>query len=287
MKTVGSARLAILLAFGCLLASCTPQPPTVSTAAATAGPETFEELDASFGIIFDRVSSRPGEIVAPLATVDGQALLLLRGSGSWHHLFDAKLFEQYALLRQVPLTVFQLASSPSDNKQAATSYAARVRAALDALDTSTIPVAQLPDQRAVLQMSIEMLDRVAAGTETSADDVEAFVQRVRPALARNFDAEIAATIAALAVGIEQMRSVMRPGEWERVYITVEGDRFPQLARARYEYLARVLGPDTERKRLFMLPYTHDRKGVAFLRYLTINDDLARAFFQRPYGDRAR
>lgn len=285
MTCVGAPRVAILLALGCLLSSCSTQPPTGSTAAATTGPETFEELDGSLGTTFDRVRSGPGETVAPLATVDGHTLFLLRGSGLWHHRFDAKLFDQYTLLRQVPLVAFQLASSQSDNKQNAASYASRVRAALDALDTSVIPVAQLPDQRTVLQSSLDMLDRIAAGTQTSPADVDAFVQRTRPAVTRNFDAEIAATLAALAVAVEEMRSVMRPGEWERVYIAVEGDRFPQLARARYEYLARVLGQDAKGKRLFVLPYAYGRQGVTFLRSVTIEDDLSRVFFQRPYGNR--
>jgi hypothetical protein len=287
MTTTGLPRVAILLALGCLLSSCTTQPPTGSTTAAAAatGPETFEELNGSFGAVFNRINGGPAGAFGPLATVDGRVLTLSRGSGSWYHTFDAKLFEQYALLRHVPLTVFQLASSPGGNKQAAASYAARVRAALDALDTSAIPAAQLPDQRAVLQLSIELLDRVAAGTETSAADVEAFVQRTRPALTRNLDAEIAATIAALAVGVEQMRALMRPGEWERVYIAVEGDSSPQLAWARYEYLARVMGQDAKGKRLFVFPYSYNRQGGTFLRSRMLEDDLARTFFQRPYAGR--
>lgn len=289
-------RAALLLAFGCLVSSCAAQQPTGKTAAAAIEPDTFRELDGSLRTIFARARLGVAGAVGPLVVVDGRALTWWRSSAPawsrgadalWERKFDAKLFEQYALLRQVPLAVFQIASSEGGEKQkAAATYAAKVRAALDALDTSVIPPAQLPDQRTVLQLSLDMLDRIAAGTETSAADVDAFVQRTRPALRRNFNAEIAATIAALAVAVEEMRSLMQPGEWEHVYIAIEGDRSPQLARARYEYLARVLGQDAKGKRLFLLPYTNSRQAVTFLRSLMIEDDLSRVFFQRPYGTRS-
>ena len=288
-------RAALPLALGCLLSSCAAQSPTGGTAATAIEPDTFRELDGSLRATFARARSGVAGAIGPMVTVDGRTLTWWRASdpawsrgsdASWRHTFDAKLFEQYALLRQVPLTVFQIASSQGGDKQKpASTYAARVRAALDALDTSVIPPAQLPDQRIVLQSSIDMLDRIAAGTEASTTDLDAFVQRTRPALIRNLSSEIAATIAALGVAVEEMRSIMRPGEWERVYIAVEGDASPQLARARYDYLARVLGQDAKGKRLFLMPSTSMHRGATFLRSVMTEDDLSRVFFEYPYAVR--
>ena len=294
MMTAKLPGIAILLALGCLLSNCTAQSPTGATAAAAIEPDTFRELDGSLRTTYARARLGVAGAVGPMVTVDGRALTWWRASDAtwsrgadalWQRTFDAKLFEQYSLLRQVPLAVFQIASSQGDNKQTAATYAARVRAALDALHTSVIPPAQLPDQRTVLQLSIDMLDRIAAGTQMSAADIDTFVERTRPALTRNFNAEITATTAALGVAVEEMRSLMRPGEWERVYIAVEGDGSPQFARVRYEYLARVLGQDAKGKRLFLLPYANRHRGATFLSSLMTEDDLSRVFFERPYAVR--
>lgn len=288
-------RATLLLATVVLLSGCDAQRPTGSTAAAAVEPDTFRELDGSLRTTFARARLGVAGAVGPMVTVDGRGLSWWRASDPawsrgadalWKHTFDAKLFEQYALLRAVPLAVFQLASSPSGDRQnAAATYAIRVRAALDALDTSVIPPAQLPDQRAVLQLSLAMLDRLAAGTETSATDLDAFVQRTRPALSRNLNAEIAANTAALGVALDQMRSQMQSGEWERAYFAVEGDASSHLARARYEYMARRLGQDAKGKRLFLLPYTTGYRSLTFLRSLMTEDDLSRAFFEYPYAVR--
>lgn len=279
---------AALLASSCALSSCVTQQTSGTAATTVAESDNFRALDVSLREAYLRAWPVVATVVGPFVTVDGRTLTLSRGSqqasngvfdSSWQRPIGGKLSEQYALLRQVPLQVFQLASASGENRpKAAATYAALVRSALDALDTSVIPPAQLPDQRTVLQLSLDMLDRLAAGTETSPSDADAFVQRVLPAFRRNFNAEVAATIAALATAVEEMRSLLAPGEWERLYVAVEDKTWPQLARVRYDYFAKLLGQNARGKRLFMLPGSGSYGPTTSLRSIMIEDDLARAFF---------
>lgn len=295
MRIARSLYAATLLASICFLSGCAAPQPIGSAAATAIEADTFRELDGSLRTTYARAQRGVAGAVGQMAAVDGRSLTLWRGSeatwsrgadASWRYTFGSKLFEQYAFLRQVPLRVFELASSQDESKQTqAAAYASTVRSALDALDTSVIPPGQLPDQRTVLQLSIEMLDRLAAGTETSTADIDAFVQRVLPAFRRNFNVEAAATTAALGVAVQEMRTLLLPGEWERLYVAVEDRPWPQLAQVRYEYLAKLLGQNAKGRRLFLLRSRDGALSTTHLRSIMIEDDLSRVFFGHPYAAR--
>ena len=295
MSVYRRLRVAVLLTASCLLPSCVTTQPGGNPTPTTAIADTFQELDGSLRASYARARQRAPLIVGPMATVDSRTIMLLRGAEPvwsrgadlpWSRTFADKLLDQYSALGQVPINVFLLASSQSENKAtSAANYAVNVRAALEALDTSVIPPVQLPDQRLVLQSSIEMLDRLAAQTATSPADIDTFIQRVLPAYRRNFNAQAAATTAALQAAVLEMRAMLQPGEWERLYVAVS-DSFPtQVARVKYEYFERLLGKGAEDRRLFLTSGQFDHRGAKYLRSVMIEDDISRAFFGQPYATR--
>lgn len=288
-------RTALLLTTAvALLCGCAPGDASVRPeAAAAAPPEATDAVTVMNGEFRARYAETRehlrAEVDAVLIVGGARLTLRQRGEPEWTRVFNTPLVDQYKTIAHVPLGLYTLAipfadGLPSDElRRKAAVYADKTRALAAVADQLEIPPTQRPRQRAMLDESLALVDRLIANGTVTRRDLDAFARRMGPPQLANADLAAAVHLDSLAAATREMRARLKPGQWETLYVLVTGSKMPRVGNLQYEYFVRLMGRnEIERRLLYTEGLTTPDTAAPLVGTLEIDRAIGQAFFADRY-----
>jgi hypothetical protein len=285
---------ALLLTAATLLAACIERPAEDPPARSEAPAEAVEAtlaMNRAFRERYAETRERLRADVEAVLLVSGARMILRqKGEPEWVKFYGKAIIDQYKVVTHVPLGVYVMAvpyadGPPSDElRTKAAAYRDRARAFSAVLDQLEIPVSQMTRQRLMVDGSLKLLDRLVAQGTVSKRELDAFARRMGPPQLINADLAAAAQLDSLHAATAEMRARLKPGQWDKLYVLVMGQKMPRGGNIVYEYFVRVMGRgEIERRLLYTEGLTTPDTAAPLVGTVVIDRDAAQAFF----GDRYR
>ncbi|NQW50386.1 MAG: hypothetical protein HQ465_04010 [Rhodospirillales bacterium] len=277
-----------------ILCACTEQRPIVAHDDTIATPEASDAVGVMNREFRERYAETREqlrtEVEAVLFVSFGRMTLRQKGEPDWVQSFSPPIVDQYKTIAHVPLGIYVMAAPFADGpasdalRAKATTYRDKARTLAASVDGLAIPPAERPRQRLILDGSLQMLDRLVSDGTVSRRELDAFARRMGPPQLANADIAAALTLDELAAVTAEMRTRLRPGQWDKLYVLVMGNKMPRAGNLQYEYFVRLMGRgEIERRLLYSEGLTNPDAAAPLIGTLVIDRDAALAFF----GDRYR
>ncbi len=229
------------------------------------------------------------DVEAVLFVSGARLVLRQKGEPEWVKFYGKSIIDQYKVVTHVPLGLYVMTAPyadgpPSDElREKATAYREKARAFSAVLDQLEIPQSQMPRQRVMVDGSITLLDRIIADGTISKRELEAFARRMGPPQLLNADLAAAAQLDSLHAAVAEMRARLKPGQWEKLYVLVMGQKMPRVGNIGYEYFVRVMGRnEIERRLLYTEGLGTPDAAAPLVGTVVIDREAANAFFNDRY-----
>ena len=234
------------------------------------------------------------QLVIPLHVLACDAVLIVggarmvlrqRGEPEWSRVFNTQLVDQYKTVAHVPLGLYSMALPYADGpasdelRRKAGVYRDKTRAFSAVADQLEIPATQRPRQHAMFESSLAVLDKLIADGTILRRVLEAFARRMGPLQLANADLAAAVHLDNLAAATTEMRTRLKPGQWEKTYVLVTGSKMPRVGNLQYEYFVRN---EIERRLLYTEGLTSPDTAAPLVGTLEIDRNIGQAFFADRY-----
>lgn len=280
-------RRSLLALLATALAACT------SSQSAAPPPSIDEIVSLANKEVLARYAETRAKLLAQVGAVTivnfSQLLLYRNGELVWSRAFQTPLYDEYKAIAHIPLGPYVVAATyldgpPSDDlRTAARGLRERVKLLLDSLERTHIPATGWPRQRAILEPTIAILDKMVADGIVSRAELVSYARSMAPLQLANADDAAVDMLDRLHEATQEMRGKLRPGEWERLYVLAPGGKMPRVGNLQYEYFVRLLG---EKEREHRVLYTEGlmTPDVVYrlLGTVVIDRSASQAFFDEPY-----
>ncbi len=284
----------LLLAAGALvLCGCATELPPTETAVGPAPPEVTDTVAVMNREVRERYAETREKLRADVDAVlivgGARMVLRQRGEPEWSKVFNTQLVDQYKTVAHVPLGVYSMALPYADGpasdelRRKAGVYRDKTRAFAVVADQLEIPATQRPRQHAMFDGSLAVLDKLIADGTVLRRDLEAFARRMGPLQMTNADLAAAVHLDNLAAATTEMRTRLKPGQWEKTYVLVTGSKMPRVGNLQYEYFVRLMGRnEIERRLLYTEGLTSPDTAAPLVGTLEIDRNIGQAFFADRY-----
>lgn len=254
----------VLLALACVPLACRSSAPQVAPLVA---------LRDAFRPAYDHALADVQTDLSPLVVVRFSDMYLVRDD---YVIATYKgIPRKYHLLHRVahvPLVVYLTLRPYIDHPltdevaQGLYGYRRRVDAALTDLENYGFSSDEIATQRAVLQMSSQLLGAATAGSIIPAAVLDDYLERVRPPMMSLADIAGVAQVDALHNGMAAWRAQLSPDEWAALRVIIIGFRQPRHDYAATQYFAALFPSESNS----IFPGENDR--VFYVESLDIDRD---------------
>ena len=290
-----------LLAFTAILMAAAGLPPEAAGNDGDQPANALAALNDASRAAYCRAKDEALAHAGPVVLLEGDNLVLKNGAERTAVHITPEAYDALKSVSHVALAVDALfaghADEPLDDArlQAVRDYRDRVAGAAKALAGHGLSEKQVERQKQILDGSMQFLDGVLDRRRASADELRAYVQRMRPLLDADLADAARAEIDALHQQMTAWKAKMSDDDWKRLTVVVMGSQLPRKDNLAVQYFARLLGEKGEGGRVVYSEAIWDEgKALDLATTRAVDAGIGAAFFGDPermhrdlLGDAAR
>jgi hypothetical protein len=279
IRAVGGMRMATLLACAWLAAG---------PVGAGEPPDPLAELNQAFRAAYAHARQEALARAGPVIVVEGDNLVLLHKGKRSEVLFMPERYHTLKAVAHVPLAVYVMVAPygeeeiPEKGLAGLRAYRRQVASVRDVLEKRGLTAEELKRQQQILDMSLELLDRLLRTRQARAEEWQQSIRRFAPLVQANAADAARAQIDALHTQVQAWRSELPADEWSRLRVLIMGSALPRKGNLSVQYFARLLGEAGEGNRIIYAESLFEEgKALNLLGTHLLDTAIGAAFFDNP------
>lgn len=247
-------------------------------------PRPLTDLNDGFRRAYSDAKKRMLAGADPIIVAGGDTAVLLLGGRRIEASVAAPLYDTLKVIAHVPLAI-DVALTPgegaldADRVRTLENLRALIPPARASLEGIGLPAPLLARQETIVTESLAFLDELLARRELRRDRVDAFVQRVVPAVMANVADATRADLDALHAQVSAWRRDMGPAAWDRLHVVIVGPHMPRDGSVTTQYFSRLLREPAEGRRIvYAEALWEETRSMDLLATHLLDGRIGEAFF---------